>query len=312
MKTTGNAEKQPADPYYYLPPKSPKSFVQDNALYLAVSSVGNVLLVLGILFISLILMIHYKRTPVIITQNEGFCYKRTTDAFHLNELAIKIFLRFTLESLLNPRFIDQDPRIFIPFADANVVQATLEHLQQQRKTDIPLNRRQYWELEEFIENRDARFLTIKKTERIRRYDNPQLPQFIGLAVLGYRAVVEDVPALDDTLSKSTSSSPSLIIVYLAQIRPNAYNPWGLYITGIQEKTDPKDIEQIWQMATPLVASEDLQSHPILTSRKEYLSPPVFETIRFYNWFPWYPQFSESLENSESIESPTFVAPVSGN
>ena len=75
----------------------------------------------------------------------------------------------------------------------------------------------------------------------------------------------------------------LVIIYLKQQPMNYRNPWGLLLVGIQEQTDAEKAKALWDQCVTIIGTLDLEENSVLAANKEYLPPPIFEKIRFYNW-----------------------------
>lgn len=263
----GNADKQSADPSFYFPPKPFGRYSQDSAVYLASSVLANTIMALLFILISLILIIYYKQNPKVQTQDKGVLFYRTTSEFKPRTNIFRVFVRFTTETLLTITQKEYDLSPLKPFVAPDIIDAFTESAQAQRKNIKQSNRSQYFEV-----------------GNIARYNNPDLPQYLGLAVQGRKIYHDPYVTRLRTVDIRETIVPTLLIIYLDQIPITTKNPWGWELVGIQEEVNPKEANLIWDSCTSLTETEDLKEKIIIPPRKEYLPLPLFEKEQPYQWF----------------------------
>ena len=249
----GNARKQPADPNYTVP--SGRRVIwehgQDLALFLSISVIFNILFVAAIVGMSMVLISIYQRPPYILTEAEGFVMYRNTEVFKLRVDMIRTFLDITTTRLLNINPGGYDVSGIEALTTPAVIKYYSGLAQQEAEARAKSNLRRIWQIKE-----------------IRRYYDKKLPQYLCVAVKGEKINYEQITTASGLKDIRTTSSTSLIIVYLSQTMPSPANPWGLILEGILA-VDDKDVakaEAIWKSTTELQNGTDLAGRAILPAK----------------------------------------------
>ena len=266
----GNAEKQSADPSYEFPARKWGGLTQSSAVYLAVSMVFNLICPVIVSCMAIFLIFYYLRNPIVVTQDEGIPFYRRTSKLHYDVESISTFTRMTTETLIRMTPEPYDVSGLEYFVAPPILETFEKLSQTQADARVQFNRSQFW-----------------KTTEIRRYNNPQLPQYIGIAISGERVVVQESKGSEGYRAAKQNSAPSLMVVYLDQVPRSAENPWGLMLVGIQEEPDLQKAQAIWDNSIDLAGTLDLQKNQIQPVRAEFLPDPLFIKQKFYNWFEKY-------------------------
>lgn len=237
----GNARKQPDDPSYNMP-KSKSIFSQDLAVFLSVSVIANFVAIFLIMLMGLILAVYFLYPPQIMTQGNGVVFYRNTEPYRLRSDTVEAFVRTTL--------LDIYP--YVP---------DLSNLDVLRYLVVPDLLRKCMAVPEG-EKRPLKILEV------RRFTDPEKPQFMGIAIKGERS--KKFIHTDSGIKQAGDSGPTLIKAYLNQITATLDNPWGLVLVDFEEISDPGQMQSFWDSCTELEGSTDLNGNPILPPKEDYL------------------------------------------
>ena len=258
----GNAERRSADPSFTPGPKRQGTPTQDTAIYLSISFLANIILPALIILISGILILYFTRNPHIITHGRGMPFLRSTEKLKLTSEIIRTFVRLTTESLLSSATESED----------------LAKLKDILAPDLL---EQFTERQQALSKKNTNYLQFWEVTEIGRYDDPQYPQYINIAIKGERKFQEK-----GSLRKP-KSVPGFYIARLGQVPFSVRNPWQLVLAKLKEETDVQKIEEIWASARDLAGTPDLLGRRIQAPMENLLPAPLFETHRPYDWLESY-------------------------
>jgi hypothetical protein len=251
----GNARKQPADPSYNMPANRRVIWEhgQDMAVFLSTSVLLNIVFGLAVIIMAGVLVAIYSRPPYILTQDQGYVYYRSTEAFKMRSDMIRTFLDVVTTRLLDVNPGGYDISGIEHLVHPRVIEAFEKSEKEQADERIKLNKRQLWTIRE-----------------MRRYYDPKRPQYLAIAVKGDKTTYEDIVTATGQRDVKTASATTFLMAYLDQVRPSSENPWGLVLIGFYEESDPTKIDNIWNSCVELTGSKDLQGNTILGPRQEYM------------------------------------------
>lgn len=242
----GNARKQPVDPSYTLPAGRRVIWEhgQDLAVYLSISLALNVLFALAVLIMSMVLIGIYSKPPNVLTYDQGYVFYRGTDVYKLRTDMIATYLNVTTGTLLTINPGGYDVSKLDGLVASRISAMFANKFKQEQDAILATNRRELWRI-----------------QKIKRYYDPNLPNYIQIAIMGEKVKYEDIRTNSGLTDLKTTNLRTLYIVYLAQVTPTAQNPWGLFLDGIQEispNPDPDKPKAIWDKCVDLAGTKDLQ------------------------------------------------------
>ncbi|MFH1066317.1 MAG: hypothetical protein V1746_00195 [bacterium] len=252
----GQLRKQPADPAFNLPARRRVIWehAQDLLIFLYTSVIFNVLFFVATFIMAVIIYVIFTRPPFMVKEDQGYVYYRDREAYKLRTDMIRSFLQVTTGGLLtfNPGGYDISgleytvgPRVLDAFGKA---------AREQAKTRTEANRRQLWTIRE-----------------IRRYDDPRLTNYLGVAIKGEKTQYEEVVDENGLRIPKASSGTLVGIAYLEQVLPSPENPWGLRLIGYTEVTNTSQASLIWTQCRPIAGTPDLLGKTIQSPKDEYLN-----------------------------------------
>lgn len=184
----------------------------------------------AILVMGAVLFAVFSRPPVVLDQNDGYLMWRTTEAFRLSPDMLGSYCRMVLRTLYTVTPGHYDLAELTGKVDGRV----LEEFSKRTSGDIVVaaNQRRVYDLLE-----------------VRRYADPNFPQYVTVAVRGERALYEYNPAAAQPFKMQSGNQVN--VLYLSRRPPTPDNPWGLVVVGLVS-VDPAEADALWARAAPLV------------------------------------------------------------
>jgi hypothetical protein len=247
----GNTKQQAVDPDYSLPTKRRVIWEhgQDLATFLAASVVMNIFLAITAIVMAAVLIMIFNKPPVVLAEDQGYVYYRSTEVFKLRTNIIRTFLDVTTGKLLNINPGGYDISGLESFVSPKIIEAFAKTGREEAESRARTNKRQLWYIRD-----------------LRRYNDPKLKSYICVAIRGEKVNYEEVMSSNGQKDLKTTSYVSLILAYLEQVRPTPNNPWGLVLAGFYEEQDPEKAKALWLQTVDLTGSPDANNKVIEPAR----------------------------------------------
>jgi hypothetical protein len=204
-----------------------------------------VIFALAIAVLGLVLFFIVKKPPYILAEDKGYIQWNTTEIYKLRTDLIHTYLRTTMGTLLTSQSGNYDLTGIGFLVKPLIVDKYSQMAKETADVRLRTGQRQLFSILD-----------------VRRYYDPQLPQYLVIAVRGEKATYGG-DEKDTTMGVAKVQSNNILyMVYLEQVLPTPDNPWGLYMVGIKEVDNPKQAADLWQQCVDLVNTTDLQGNTI--------------------------------------------------